>query len=214
MVKCSQSWVIKMTVGVSCLLLLSQGLLNQAYAEEMIQGAGYDTYKHKAKHDYSKHNYAKHKHNYSRHKHSHDRYKHWLYERYRIRGLSYLYPSYWNTSYWNRYAWHKPFYDDYGFVTSPSVSWSLGWSSDYWQRPYSGIGISIPFSSPSHSSQKTGVIRAQPKIVTMTSVAKEAGLTELPANARVIQLNDKIVYEWQGKRYRFDWPTQRYLVID
>ena len=46
-----------------------------------------------------------------------------------------------------------------------------------------------------------------------TQVSHSTGLTSLPANARVVQQDNGIVYEWQGVSYRFDWSTQTYLAI-
>jgi hypothetical protein len=46
-----------------------------------------------------------------------------------------------------------------------------------------------------------------------TQVSHSTGLTSLPANARVVQQDDGITYEWQGVSYRFDWNSQTYLAI-
>jgi hypothetical protein len=46
-----------------------------------------------------------------------------------------------------------------------------------------------------------------------TQVSHSSGLTRLPANARVVQQDKGIIYEWQGVSYRFDWSTQTYLAI-
>jgi hypothetical protein len=43
-----------------------------------------------------------------------------------------------------------------------------------------------------------------------TKVNYSSSLVSLPENARVIQLANGTVYEWQGVQYRFDWATQTY----
>jgi hypothetical protein len=61
-------------------------------------------------------------------------------------------------------------------------------------------------------AQDTG-IQAAPISRLSTQVNHSSGLTSLPANARVVQQDNGIVYEWQGVSYRFDWGTQTYQVI-
>lgn len=46
-----------------------------------------------------------------------------------------------------------------------------------------------------------------------TNVNYSSGLTSLPENARVIQLENGTAYEWQGVQYRFDWATQTYQKV-
>ncbi|MCL1077422.1 hypothetical protein D5R81_05700 [Parashewanella spongiae] len=47
-----------------------------------------------------------------------------------------------------------------------------------------------------------------------TSMSYAKGVRRLPNNARVVQVDGKTRYQWQGKTYRFDWQQQVYLPIN
>ncbi|GGI93325.1 hypothetical protein [Shewanella gelidii] len=102
-------------------------------------------------------------------------------------------PWRWRDPYW-RYGWNR--------------HWYGGWGSYYWNRPYSGIGISIPLNSVSRERKQP--VPSQSTQRTTTHVAIQSGLKRLPANARVKQVNGGTVYEWQGREYKFDWQSQTY----
>lgn len=55
--------------------------------------------------------------------------------------------------------------------------------------------------------------RVVPPAMITRSEEKVEGLAALPQNARVLMVDGKPQYEWQGQRYSFDWQTQRYMPL-
>ncbi|MCL1143751.1 hypothetical protein [Shewanella gaetbuli] len=61
---------------------------------------------------------------------------------------------------------------------------------------------------------KVEPVAVQPVQRTTTSISYDTGIKSLPENARAFQQDGKIVYEWNGKVYRYDWATENYVVLD
>lgn len=149
-----------------------------------------------------------------RHTKSHDQYKSHIgkYHKHQYRHrVGYRYePFRWDHHYYP-YGYHSSNFN-YWRPGGWTLGWGTSWGSDYWSRPYSGIGLSIPFSSNVTEVKRIRV--REPVSRVTTSVEYASGLSQLPANARVINVDGKTQYEWQGKRYRFDWVSQEYKLLE
>ncbi|MFQ6370624.1 hypothetical protein [Shewanella sp. YIC-542] len=117
-----------------------------------------------------------------------------------------------------RHHLQRPYYhhhDHWRWQLGLSALWLSPWVWDSyrWQQPRYALPPAPPV--PLMPSAPLAV-RAPVQQITsgfrMVDVGVQ-GRSELPANARVIQDNGRLLYEWQGQRYRFDWAIQQYVPL-
>lgn len=93
-------------------------------------------------------------------------------------------------------------------------SFGIGWSSGYrwgndWRYPYRYNR----YQNDAYSYQpvRAEPVSKAPPEQTTTSVQYDSGLKTLPDNARVIQQDGKVLYQWQGQIYAYDWNLKTYV---
>lgn len=98
---------------------------------------------------------------------------------------------------------------------SLGIGWSNGYGR-YWRDPfYNDWRYPYDYRYQRIAQPKrVEPVAIAPPVRTTTSIAYDSGLRHLPENAKVIQQDGKMLYEWQGKRYRFDWDKEIYVVVE
>ena len=76
-----------------------------------------------------------------------------------------------------------------------------------------GFNNTGSYAAESFPAESMPIKHVAPMQRETTKVNYSSGLTSLPENARVIQLENGTAYEWQGVQYRFDWATQTYQKV-
>jgi hypothetical protein len=114
------------------------------------------------------------------------------------------------------------------FASSPwDYRFGRSWGADPWNNDYQrddgydndddtseyGFNNTGSYASESFPAESMPIKHVAPTQRETTKVNYSSGLTSLPENARVIQLENGTAYEWQGVRYRFDWATQTYQKV-
>ncbi|WP_338591445.1 hypothetical protein VXM60_02595 [Shewanella khirikhana] len=115
------------------------------------------------------------------------------------------YPGpYWNTGI--GWGWRDPFYRDPFWRYNDS--WY--WQERAWERERQA-------RREERAERERQRLMTQPRVVPPAMITrseeKVEGLAALPQNARVLMVDGKPQYEWQGQRYSFDWQTQRYMPL-
>ena len=148
----------------------------------------------------TKHRYSSGSHRYDRHSGSSVRW-----------GVGYN--NYWGPSVgigWSS-GWNNRWHNRWGYR-----GWGNGWRYpyryDYYDRYYRDRYMNN--TSRNDYVQRDPVKAVEPPKRTTTSIQYAKGLTQLPANARVIQRDGQTFYEWDGKEYYFDWSTERYFALE
>ena len=125
---------------------------------------------------------------------------------------------------WRSNVWVQPLW---------SSSWGYGWQNGYRDPWRVGIGFNTGYPYWNHHYrpywrnswrypyryERREYVEPKPRVITppqiiTTGVKVSHGIKSLPANARVKQRDGRIVYEWQGIEYFYDWTTERYKVIE
>ncbi|QLE87115.1 hypothetical protein FLM48_19770 [Shewanella sp. Scap07] len=90
------------------------------------------------------------------------------------------------------------------------------WNRPYWNRPYWNNRWRYPYRYERRvrDPEPATSVAITPPQRTTTSVEYSDAIHSLPANARVIQRDNRTIYEWQGIEYVYDWHQQQYVVID
>ncbi|RLV60467.1 hypothetical protein D5018_06650 [Parashewanella curva] len=111
---------------------------------------------------------------------------------------------------------HRHWYP-YPVIVRPRVY--RPWPRPWWHRPYWGrshIHIVVPLA---YHPTRTVIVHdpvpapaVQSQTVT-SSYATTTALTHLPANAKVIQQDGKVVYQWNGVIYRYDFIQHVYTPV-
>lgn len=119
------------------------------------------------------------------------------------------YPGpYWRTGI--GWGWRDPFYRD--------PFWRYN-DSGYWQqRAFAeSVWAERERERERQAERERQRLMTQPRPVPPAMITRSReqveGLASLPQNARVIMVDGKPQYEWQGQRFSFDWQTQRYMPL-
>ncbi|QYK01128.1 hypothetical protein [Shewanella psychrotolerans] len=124
---------------------------------------------------------------------------------------------------WSSNVWVQPTW---------SSSWGVGRHNGYRDPWRVGIGFNTGYPYWNHHYrpywknswrypyryERREYVEPKPRVITppqliTTGVKVSHGIKSLPANARVKQKNGRMVYEWQGVEYLYDWTTESYKVI-
>lgn len=125
----------------------------------------------------------------------------------------------------NQYGYQNPWRWGAGWNNHWGPNVGIGWNSGYrwgnnwgWRDPWNN-GWRSPYGDNRYNDYPRREARVDPVVVTppertTTSIQYDRGIKTLPDNARVIQLEGKTLYEWQGVKYAYDWSTESYVKIE
>ncbi|UCX06065.1 hypothetical protein [Shewanella glacialimarina] len=130
----------------------------------------------------------------------------------------------------NQYGYQAPWRWGTGWNNHWGPNIGIGWSSGYrwgndwgWRDPwYNNRRANYDYDRNDYnrySEYPRRDVIVEPVFVTeptrtTTSIQYDRTIKTLPENARVIQLEGKTLYEWQGIRYVYDWSTERYVKVE
>ncbi|WP_434939842.1 hypothetical protein ACRWQN_03920 [Shewanella sp. HL-SH8] len=130
----------------------------------------------------------------------------------------------------NQYGYQDPWRWGAGWNNHWGPNIGIGWSSGYrwgndwgWRDPwYNNRRANYDYDRNDYNRYNEyprREVRVEPVVVTppertTTSIQYDRGIKTLPENARVIQLEGKTLYEWQGVRYVYDWSTETYIKVE
>ena len=125
----------------------------------------------------------------------------------------------------NRHGYRDPWRWGSGWNNHWGPSVGIGWSSGYrwgndwrWRDHWYNNGYS-PYRYDRDNYAIRRDFEVEPTVVvappqrTTTSMQYDHGIRTLPENAKVIQKDGKMVYEWQGVIYQYDWSTETYVKV-
>lgn len=117
----------------------------------------------------------------------------------------------------NQYGYQDPWRWGTGWNNhwGPGYRWGNDWG---WRDPWNN-GWRSPYDDNRYNDYPRREVRVEPVVVTppertTTSIQYDRGIKTLPDNARVIQLEGKTLYEWQGVKYAYDWSTESYVKVE
>ncbi|MBT1444076.1 hypothetical protein KJI95_06005 [Shewanella sp. JM162201] len=119
--------------------------------------------------------------------------------------------GHWNSPWYG--PWRDPFYRD-PFYRDPFWRYNDNryWQQREWERDREREREAAQAERQRRLTQPRLVEPVPPAQITRSQSQSQPGsLASLPDNARVIMVNGKPRYEWQGQLYRLDWETQRYV---
>ena len=121
----------------------------------------------------------------------------------------------------NRHGYRDPWRWGAGWNNHWGPSVGIGWSSGYrwgndWRDPWYNNGYSpYRYGRDNHYARREvyvePTVMVSPPQRTTTSLQYDSGIRSLPENAKAFQQNGKMVYEWQGVIYQYDWSTETYV---